>query len=290
MARGLGKGDLDSVAAEWSDRLANAKPISTVADLYCGRAFRQAEDAAARTGAALYIVSAGLGMVAAERTVPSYSLTVVPRAQDSILSRIVGNHSAAEWWEALSRSSPFSLSLDEVARHHRGPILAALPTTYLAMIARDLDALPENTLSRLRIFNLGNSTAIPATLRDYVMPYDARFDGTDAPLPGTRGDFAQRALWHFVKEILPFSPTGDSSEHAAAVNRLLGLLQPREMSVRKKLSDGEITALIHRHWLDASGQSSRMLRYLRDTLGIACEQGRFKDLFNAAKQERGEVA
>jgi hypothetical protein len=290
MARGIAKGNLESVAAEWSERLISAKPIATVADLYCGRAFRQAEDAAAKANAALYIISAGLGMVSAERTVPSYSLTVVPRAQDSIFSRIDGNHSAAEWWEALSRSSPFSLCLNEVARRHQGLILAALPATYLAMIVRDLGGLPEDIRSRLRIFNLGGSAAIPVTLRDYLMPYDDRFDGADAPLPGTRGDFAQRALWHFVKAVLPLSPKGDSSEHAAAIDRLLGLLQPRQMPVRRTLSDGEITALIHRHWLDASGQSSRMLRYLRDTLGVSCEQGRFKNLFNAAKHERGEVA
>ena len=32
-----------------------------------------------------------------------------------------------------------------------------------------------------------------------------------------------------------------------------------------------------------------MLRLLRDGLSIACEQGRFRDLFRAVRQEREEL-
>ena len=38
--------------------------------------------------------------------------------------------------------------------------------------------------------------------------------------------------------------------------------------------------------VDVGGQSSRMLRLLRDDLSVACEQGRFRALFQLVRRER----
>ena len=281
------QGNLGDVAAQWIELLRGAEPGTAASDLYCGRAFRQAEAAAISARATFLVVSAGLGLVSATTRIPSYSLTVSPGAEDNVLLRISGGASSAEWWGDFARRSPFRTELAEAARLADGPILLALSASYLEMIASELLGLPPRTRGRLRIFTLTPVSALSEGLRAYVLPYDARFDGPNSPMPGTRGDFAQRALGHFVNMILAADSRSDLDGHAEAVEQMLAKLRPQRMPVRTKLSDPDITKLIHSHWRDARGQSGRMLRFLRDDLGIACEQGRLRDLFRAAKASRG---
>jgi hypothetical protein len=234
----------------------------------------------------MMVVSAGLGLVEAATAVPSYSLTVVPGTADNILERIAGRPTAADWWQALEGRSIFGCPLGECVRSSRGPVLVALPAQYLAMVAGDLLAMPEKTRRRLRIFSLSPPSVLPEGLRRYLMPYDARFDGPGSPLPGTRGDFAQRAMAHFAEFVLGKAPEGDLEAHGTTVQRLLSSLRPPAPIARTKASDEEIVALIHRHWDAVEGRSGKMLRYLRDDLGIACEQSRFRDLFHVAREAR----
>ena len=279
----LQPGELRSVAKTWAQRLHAASPVVSVANLYCGRAFRQAQAAAEQAQAGFFVVSAGLGLLSARARVPSYSLTVVSGSEDNILSRIGGKPAASEWWHELVRCSPFGESLTKTVRDHRGAILISLSVSYLGMIADQLTALPAPDRLRLRLFTLSPKAALPAALRPYFMPYDARFDGPDTPVPGTRADFAQRALSHFAENVLSRQPECTLDEHARTVDSLLADFRPPRLPTRSKVPDPEITALIHRHWEDVQGQSSKMLRLLRDDLRIACEQARFRDLFHAAK-------
>ncbi len=288
-AHALRQGNLGDVAGQWIERLRGAEPSTTASDLYCGRAFRQAATAAISARATFLVVSAGLGLVSATTRIPSYSLTVSAGVKDNVLSLISGA-SSAEWWGELARRSPFRTELAEVARLADGPILLALSANYLEMIASELLGLPPCTRTRLRIFTLTPVSALSEGLRAYVLPYDARFDGPDSPMPGTRADFAQRALGHFVNTILSADSRSDLDGHAEAVEQMLARLRPQRVPVRTKLSDPDITKLIHSHWRDVRGQSGRMLRFLRDDLGIACEQGRLRDLFRAAKASRGGLS
>ena len=282
----LQRGELGAVAEAWAQRLRSAQPATRADGLYCGRAFRDARAAAERARGALYIVSAGLGLVPAHAKVPSYSLTITSNSSESVLNRIAGSCTATRWWEALISCSPFSDQLATVVQQCPGAILVALPTSYLSMVWAQIEGLPSAAQARLRIFTRMPSHSIPAALKPYKMPYDARFDGTGTAYPGTQGDFAQRALLHFVERILPQEPTGNAETHAQAVDASLASLRAPTIPARRRLSDSDVVALIHRHWNAVSGQSSRMLRFLRDDLKVACEQSRFRALFNAAKKER----
>jgi hypothetical protein len=277
---------LDDVVKEWGSRLDVAMLAGPASDLYCGRAFRQAEAAAHHLRAPLLVVSAGLGLVPAAKRVPSYSLTVIPGTADNILARISGRATPSEWWTALKSSSGFGVSLAQSAQSSPGPILVALSGAYLAMIAADLLAMASSARGRLRLFSLSSASTVPAGLRNYLMPYDARFDGAGSPMPGTRGDFAQRALAHFAETILPDDLKGSLESHIGAIEKALSSLRPPKHILRAKASDDEIIGLIHCHWAKVDGKSGRMLRYLRDDLKIACEQSRFRDLFIAAKKAR----
>lgn len=279
-------GSLERVVAEWAERVAGSERTARASEMYCGRAFRQAESAAESLGARLAVVSAGLGLVDVSTKVPAYSLTVVPGTPDNILDRIGGKPSAADWWQALSTCTAFPLKIGDLVKGTRGAVLVALPAQYITMIASDLLAIPEKARRRLRVFSLSPRETLPEGIVPYLMPYDARFDGPGSPLPDTRGDFAQRVLSHFASTVLAQSPDGDFEKHASAVRRLMSTRRAPVPVSRDKASDDEIIALIHRYWKTVEGRSGRMLRYLRDDLGVACEQSRFRDLFNAARESR----
>jgi hypothetical protein len=281
-------GELNAVAEAWGQCLRSAQPTTRADVLYCGRAFRDAKTAANRVQGSLYVVSAGLGLVPAHVKVPSYSLTVSANSPENVLARINGKCTAARWWNALVSCSPFSDQLAAVIRQSQGAVLIALPAAYISMISAQIEGLSKAELRRLRIFTRAPIHFLPSALQRYMMPYDARFNGVGSPYLGTQGDFAQRALLHFVDRILLKDPRGDHATHGEAVDALLLTRCAPSIPIRQRLSDSEVIGLIHEHWDGARGQSSRMLRFLRDELQVACEQSRFRTLFYAAKEERGE--
>jgi hypothetical protein len=134
------------------------------------------------------------------------------------------------------------------------------------------------------LIGLGIDSSCPEQLLPYVLPYDARFDGPDSDIPGTRGDFASRALRHFAEVIFPNSSNSLETHKRAVVRHLKDWRMPRKLE-REPKSDEDIIKIIKRTWATTKGQSGRALRHLRDVEEIACEQGRFRLLFHrAAKQ------
>src|SRR4051812_12818546 len=102
-ARTLRRGGVDEIAQQWCDRV-HASTFRIAADeLYGGRGFRLAAEAARLSCAELTIVSAGLGLVRAERRIPPYSLTITAGARDCVLDRADRRHlfSSEDWWRAI---------------------------------------------------------------------------------------------------------------------------------------------------------------------------------------------
>ncbi|WP_156318154.1 hypothetical protein [Blastomonas sp. AAP25] len=283
----LQPGPIDDVAGRWAARLSGQNDLFSACDIYGGRSFREASLAANLLSAPLLIVSAGLGLVWAHTRVPAYACTVLAEAPDSIASRVKGDYSVACWWKALVEVSPFSESLEGAFASTGGLICAALSETYIEMITGDLCALPAETLARLRLFTRAPLERLAPPLRPFVMPYDDRLDGPDSRVRGTRGDFAGRAVHHFSDYIVNEGDDRSAGEHGAAVAAALdGWRMPVRFS-RQRLDDSAVLSLIRDHWDAERGSTARLLRRLRDKLGVACEQGRFADL---ARQVRGEKA
>lgn len=283
-AAALAPGDAASVARKWTARLASAPRRIPARQLYQGRAFREAELAAGPLAAKLYVLSAGLGLIPADREIPPYSLTVANGADNVLTLLEAPSTGPGHWWRELTIAAR-SHSFAELAQSTSGLLLVAAPANYLAMIAADLETLEGEEQERLRLFTAAPSGAVPHFLRPLVMPYDRRLEA----LPGRSGtlsDFAQRALRHFADEILGSDARGSAQAHAAAV---LGALAGAEAPVRrqgKSLGDDEIIALISENWKKTNGKSAAMLRLLRDSFRVACEQKRFKKLFSIARAER----
>lgn len=253
-----------------------------------GRSFADAKHVATSIKARLFIVSAGLGLVAGGDLVPPYDLTISP-GSGSILPRLRTLEAyPADWWDALGAVGGAPASLSELVRlapEHL--VLMALPSSYVSMIHRDLARLPKTAARRLRVITSVRGRAlVPSHLDESVLPYDERLEGS--AYAGTRSDFAQRALRHFVENLrgheLPLK------EARAAVEEAMSALHQPLLPKRKKQRDDQIEALLQKHWDQHGGSSTRLLRFLRDDKQIACEQSRFRGLWMSVAAQRAAGA
>lgn len=282
----LSAAPLSELAGTWGERIANEPARYPAPDVYCGRSFQEARAAAAKIDAKLIIVSAGLGLVEASAHIPSYGCTVLLGANDGVQGRATGDFSIVSWWRVLSNVSRFSVSLADVVQNNADPVLVALSESYLEMLTPELIALRPKDLARVRIFTASPPTRMPEPLQALRMPYDDRLDGLDSPRRGTLNDFASRALAHFVELGRGTAPQASVKDDAAAVRSAIGPWRAAQKFNRTRHDDETMLVLIAKHWDDVGGSSSRLLRFFRDDLDIACEQSRFAGLARQVREGR----
>ncbi len=282
----LASARLDEVARDWGRRLENESERFLASEIYGGRSFQEARTAATAINAQLLVVSAGLGLVDAGQRVPPYACTVLVDAEDSVRARVVDGFEIPKWWKALRATSPFARPLEDRLSGQSGLILAALSDAYLDMLADELVALPQKLLGRLRIFTRAPEARILQALRPFVMPYDDRLDGPDSHMRGTRSDFAARALRHYVDLGLGRSEATSTDKDADVIRAAISTWQFPAKFERKRLDDAAIILLLEEHWDHAGGSGTKLLRYFRDELDIACEQSRFAGLVRLVREKR----
>jgi hypothetical protein len=274
--------NLGELAQAWLTTVRSGKPTLPAGDLYVGRSVTEATFTAESLAAELFFVSAGLGLVGAHEAWPAYNLTV-STGEGSILPALSAlEETTAAWWSEVNgaRGSRTPLS-SLLSSSSVGTVLLAVPSGYVDMIADDIGHAAEQHLHKLHIFtsSVGLASLSPA-LKRCAMPYDHRLE---AALPGTKTDFPQRAMRHFVETLRGHCMAREEA-HAAVANSMASLVAPT-IPTRTKASDEEIMQLLVRNWSRHAGQSSRLLRFLRDEALIACEQGRFRDLWRRALSE-----
>lgn len=280
LARNLPITSQDQVAAEWLKRLGKAAPVAKAGDLYGGRGFRLAQSAAKVSHAPLFIISAGLGLIAAETPVPAYGITVAAGADDALALKVTAGLDMTAWFETLE-ASPFSSDWDAVFAA-KGPVLIALTRPYARLVGAQLAALERDALSRLRLFGESLEGVLPSALHKSIMPYDRRLDSVR---PGARADFPQRALADFAAYVAPLSSAAEANFHRRAVSaRLEGVTAP-VIPERRRLDDQAILQLITLK-LDENASASKLLRRLRDEDDVACEQNRFGRIYRMALEAK----
>lgn len=278
----LAPGKISSVGNRWVAALKAIEASTPASKLYQGGSHAESRRAAIGSGFSHFIVSAGLGLISAEVAVPNYAASVLT-GDDDVLARLQ-DADAAEWWHWLQGHSPFARSLESQLTANDGPCLVALPKAYLAMIASYLLALPGPLLARVRIFS---GSRAPAALAHLQMPYDDRLDGIDSPYKGTRSNFAPRAMRHFALNLLPSCDGHSAAQHHAAVAAALADWRRPTRTLGQRKTDAELRDILRANWEAMEGRSTRMLRLLRDNLGIACEQSRFAGLVRDLRAEQG---
>lgn len=274
-------GPQHAVQTAWMEKLRALRPELLAGALYAGRGFGLATQAAEIAEGRLYIISAGLGLVAADRQVPVYGLTVSNGYAESVASRISNEFDVGAWFSNLL-SGPHSDQWTDVLGQSSGRVLIALTRPYAEMVGNSLSELEPQALARLRIFGASLAPALPAALRPSLVPYDDRLD---AILPGTRADFSQRAVLHFTRLVAVNRNSYDRDADYAAVEAALSAVTPPERVLRPRRNDAEILQLILARLHTQSG-IARILRALRDEDGVACEQSRFSRLYRTAMELR----
>lgn len=272
------------IAAHWLAATAKVSPAMPAGELYVGRAMSESRCVASRLNGSLHMVSAGFGFVAKDVFVPNYDLTVVQGSGSIAPALAEAGCGSVDWWRELNalKGTPLPLS-HYINRAERTKFLIALPAAYIRMLEHDLEELKERTLDRVCIFTSRSGAAVlAARLKRCVMRYDERLEG-HKNYAGTRSDFPQRAMRHFVEELDgQLLSVEDANE---SVVRAMAQLKQPVIPQRTRKTDDEIVELIRSQWATYEGSSSRLHRFLRDTALIACEQSRFGDLWRRVKEE-----
>lgn len=278
-----GRETLTGFAKRWTTALLRAPRGSIAEELYVGRAMVEAKSAARLLGADLFVVSAGLGLVHMSDLVPNYDLTVSSETGPLQSALEASRGSIANWWSLLTSESVAKGSLSDLAeavpnRH----VLLALSASYLRLVVEDLARIADTRNLRILTSTAGVAE-VPVRLRACVLPYDERLESVEG-YGGTRSDFPQRAMRHFV-EVLGGHELSLRRARSAVVAALDGL-QFRAIPTRKRKTDAQIARLIRQRWNACGGSSTRLHRYLRDEALVACEQSRFRSLWHEVKAER----
>lgn len=274
LLRFVPKGEgIRQIADDWRTCL-EAHPSRLQAGLlYVGRSIAEARNISQCLGAQLFIVSAGIGLVESDKPIPGYDLSVSGKGTELATTLTQHGASKADWWHLLASGNGLAWLLRE---HPDATVLLSLPGEYLDMVLEDLGAVPLGDLSRVRVFTSAVGRKKIEHLRGLAaLPYDERLESITG-YAGTRSDFPQRALKHFVSalkgHLLPID------EASRAVSAALGTFQYKAIPSRRRLADGAIRELIRQSWDDFGGNSAKLLRHLRDKEMVACEQGRFSKL------------
>jgi hypothetical protein len=269
----LGKAWLDAVAACTEKRRAR--------DLYCGRSFREAEEAAAAADGKLLVISAGMGLLDADAEIPHYDLTLTRGSADEIASRCKGTFDPGAWWTQVNRGATHPIA----RRMRESPndiFVVCLSKSYARLVEQDLLSLGPAERERLRLVGPALDKHVAVGLAPCVLPYDARLDGKGSRHAGTLSDFASRAARHFVTEVFARLPDAGTHDHAREVEAALSAWTAPARTSRTSMADGDIVDAIVSSLPDVGRNSGRMLRHLRDELAIACEQKRFSSLYKVA--------
>ncbi len=272
------------VAEDWRNSLASQSSRLPADQLYVGRSILEARNVSLDIGAQLFIVSAGIGLVKSAELIPGYDMSASGKGTELAVTLTRLGAKKSDWWHLLGSGKGFGWLLRE---NPDTTVLISLPSEYLDMVLGDLEALPSEDLARIRVFTspagrkkIGKVPRLPS------LPYDERLESI-AGYAGTRSDFPQRALKHFVAELnghlLPIE------EASRAVAASLGGFECKAIPLRRRLDDGEIRGLIRKAWESIGGNSSKLLRHLRDTELVACEQGRFSRLRRQVEAEIREA-
>lgn len=272
--------NVDEFLEEWFALINNFEEKRPAISIYQGRSVSEISHAKKILNAEVYFLSAGLGLINERDFIPNYDLTISEGINSLKSSFQKWSINEEIWWEKLHSKR----SIESFLNSNVGNIFIALPNSYLKMIIPYLTKLDHETLKKVRLFLHPNSVKqLPEHLKDLYMPYDYRMENSH--FKGTMVDFCQRCLHHFIKYI--FTPNQELNSAKASVSEYLESLPPFLPKVKRlKVDDDEIRTLILEGWNSCNGQSSKLLRFLRDTKMIACEQSRFQRLWHQIKNEK----
>jgi len=244
-------------------------------ELYLGRSVKDVLAVRENLQAKLLFISAGLGLVEDSTPIPSYNLSASD--PNGPLLKALGKMGVTtqHWWGLLNDENPISARINNCANTI---FWLSLPSSYLNLIDTDLNQIHEDAVARLRIFTSPTGVRrLNERLQTACLPYDERLNGIPK-FAGTRNDFPQRALRHFVTAIFRDDLSLAESKKLVS-NALKSCSIPRAVK-GKRATDDFLVSLIADYRSRTDLSATRMLRILRDELKVSCAQSRFVMLWN----------
>ena len=291
--RDLGGSDVAGRLRIWKARLRQVPANRYRANrLYIGDHWavaRQLPSRLAQAGltARLWVCSAGYGLIRSDTLLKPYQATFAPGTDDCVVAGSTDRKAEARvWWQGVCAvrlgGEPTPRTLAQLAAtQSRTPMLVALSVDYLDAVADDLEEVLKRSFFRehLAIVSCGTEGQRSPWVAN-ILPCDGMMAGA---LGGTLTSINVRIARHLLTALKGADPT---------VERLTTLARsiPRATSLpaRQARSDRQVLAFIRSALRRTPPPShSRLLREYREA-GLACEQGRFANLYRVAAA--GKVA
>lgn len=253
--------------------------------LYRGRGFRRIQHLLGRVKADLFIISAGLGLVKPEDQLVPYNLTTSVGSDNHVKNHIAsGQFSAEDWWNGIN-DVPHKLA--QVVKETKGLVVIGVSRSYLEMISADLVTLDETDLARVRLVGNELEETGDFSLFENIMPYDARLNLDTSPYPGSKIDYAQRAVEHFVQCVLKDDAKGSAKEHATRVFELMQSYGTVEQAQKRgAVDDLEIRRLLIEEWDANFGKPTRLLQVIRKKYHLSCSEKRLFRIVDEIRQDK----
>ena len=265
----------------WRVRLEGTDaPTAPARDLYIGDHWSAVRRAHARlrswnSGSELWVISAGYGLVSADKPIKAYSATFASGQPDSVWrgeADGVRPEALQAWWGSL----PHETSLSQLVASRGNPVvLVVAGSAYMDALAHDLGHVTSAGHNE-RFFTIcaGKPTGVAALS---VKAQDS------TTLGGTLSAVNARTLALLVDTAEEHRFRRDEME--AVLDRTRDKVPPKRLSPRMTLGDDELAAAIH-SIRSARPTISRTLglRSLRAS-GIACEQSRFGRIWRGQDPE-----
>lgn len=231
----------------------------------------------------LWICSAGYGLVRSESLLKSYQATFTPGSEDYVAIDAKDRSAAIRsWWLGVCsvrlkghEAAPRTLA-QLAATQPRTPILVALSVDYLDAVADDLQEALRRPFfeEHLSIVSCGTAGQRHAWAHN-LLPCDGLMSGS---LGGTLTSINVRVARHLLSSSSGSVPTVEKLATLARSIPRTAMAPPE----RQPRSDKQVLAFIRKALRRSPAPSrSRLLREFRDA-GLACEQGRFSNLYRAA--------
>lgn len=266
---------LDERADRWLERLRDAIAAPVPArDLYCGEHWDIVKQLS--HAASVWVASAGYGLVPTEAPLKPYAATFAARQPDSITREAWSEDAARRWWGRLAAwkgPAPRPRTLTALARENlRTPLLVVAAPAYVRAMTEDL--LGASRLLDDRLTIVTSQAKLDPALRRHVVTSEARLVRV---VGGSRIALNARVGLHILENQAkrPLSAPVLREHYVRLAARQEEVIMPE----RQPMSDNDVRAFIREQVrANPKARHSPLLRVLREQ-GQACEQGRFRKLF-----------
>lgn len=283
----LKKGRLTERFTDWKDRLQTTSVDKyPVGELYCGDHWATVQRLNSdKFEIKIWVASAGYGLLELTDVVAPYAATFSKDNKDSVFQKIPDSdqiHASRTWWELLSKwqyaNHPRSFT-ELFASRKNDAFLIVASNNYLKAIGEDLSKAAQNLPDRHQLSILSAGCKSLVGLSDCILPCDARLQH----LVGG----ARRSLNTRVADFLVSSAKSvpNFPNLRKRLTNLMSDLPDIPTFDRQPVTDEVVKEFILRELVsDPSLAHTPLLRRFRDA-GRACEQSRFRNLYQKTKAE-----